>query len=247
MRSIPVAAPLCLLSMVLALGLSAPCWAQEAPGAGAPDEDPFAKEEIEQTAPPLADPIAPVNRGLFAFNDKLYFWVLKPVATGYSYVVPETARVGVGNFFRNAAMPIRMVNCLLQGSLKGTGIELARFGVNTTVGVAGFGDPARGWLKLHPRDEDFGQTLGVWGMGQVCYITWPVIGPSSLRDTIAWPVNAVLDPLTYVPGVGLLRTVNDTSLRLGDYEELKANALDPYIALRDAYNQHRRHAVYTRK
>ncbi len=211
------------------------------------DEDPFAAEDDEATPPPIGDPLRRVNRGVYHVNDKLYFWVLRPVSRGYKAVLPEIARVGVRNFFDNVAMPVRMVNCLFQGDLRGTGTELARFGVNTTVGVAGFGDPAKGWLKLHARHEDFGQTLGAWGLGSGCYLSWPLLGPSSLRDTLAWPVNAGLDPATYVPGVGFLRTINGTSLRLGDYEDLKASALDPYVAIRDAYNQHRWHAVKTRR
>jgi len=209
------------------------------------DDDPFAKEEGEVA--PITDPLAPANRAVFRLNDKLYFWVLRPVARGYKAVLPQTARVGVRNFFSNVAMPRRMVNCLLQGNLRGTGVELARFGVNTTVGVAGFGDPAKGWLKLERRDEDFGQTLGAWGLGSGCYINWIIFGPSSLRDTIAWPVDIALDPATFAPGAGFLKTINKTSLRLGDYEDLKASALDPYVALRDAYDQHRRHVIKTRK
>ncbi|MFW6108296.1 MAG: VacJ family lipoprotein [bacterium] len=210
------------------------------------ERDPFEDEAAEEVKP-IPDPVSPVNRAFFTFNDKLYFWVLRPVATGYSYVVPEIARVGVRNFFDNVATPVRVVSCLTQGNLEGTGVVLARFGVNTTVGLAGLADPAKGWLDLEAREEDFGQTLGVWGLGPGLYLNWPVVGPSSLRDTLAFPVNAGLDPMTYVPGVGFLRTVNNTSLRLGEYEQLKASALDPYIAVRDAYNQHRRHAIQTRK
>lgn len=217
-----------------------------APVAGEGEKDPFEQEEGGEVQP-IPDPLGPVNRGLFAFNDKLYFWVLRPVATGYAFAVPQIARVGVRNFFDNAATPVRVASCLTQGNLKGTGVELARFGVNTTVGVGGLADPAKGWLDLEPRDEDFGQSLGVWGLGPGLYVNWPVVGPSSLRDTLALPVDVGLDPATYVPGVGLLRTINNTSLRLGEYEQLKDSALDPYIAVRDAYNQHRKHAIAERK
>ena len=210
--------------------------------------DPFADEPPDdEKAPPIRDPVRGMNRAFYGFNDKLYFWALRPVARGYKFVMPQIARVGVRNFFANVGMPARMVNCLLQADLKGTGTELARFGVNTTLGVGGFGDPAKAWLHLRQRDEDFGQTLGVWGLGTGWYLTWPIGGPSSVRDTVAAPVNIALDPATYLPGVGALRGINNTSLRLGDYEDLKAAALDPYEAIRDAYNQHRWHAVRTRR
>ena len=208
------------------------------------DDDPFAKKE-QAVVPPLADPIKPVNKAFYHVNDKLYFWLFRPIATGYAFVLPKIARKGVRNFFSNVGTPVRLVSCLFQGDLKGTGTEAARFGVNTTIGVAGFADPAQGWLKLRKRNEDFGQTFGYWGIGPGFYITWPLLGPSSLRDTVGLPFNMALNPTTYVPGVGLVSRINNTSLSLGDYEDIKEAALDPYVAIRDGYNQHRRHAVKT--
>jgi len=238
-----------LLAMLLGLGLfvalpSAAIAAQPATTAddAFEDDDPFAKKE-KATVPPLADPIKPVNKAFYHVNDKLYFWLLKPVAQGYAFVLPKIARKGVRNFFSNVGTPVRMVSCLFQGDLKGTGTELARFGVNTTVGVAGLGDPAIGWLKLKKRKEDFGQTFGYWGIGPGFYITWPMLGPSSLRDTAGMPFNMALNPATYVPGVGLLNRINTTSLSIGEYEDIKDAALDPYVAIRDGYNQYRRRAV----
>ena len=211
------------------------------------DVDPFeSKSKDEAPAPPLRDPHQSLNRAFFAFNDKLYFWVLRPVAQGYKAVVPQTARVGVSNFFSNLGMPVRMTNCLLQGDMKGTGTELARFGVNTTVGILGFRDPAKSWLKLKKRDEDFGQTLAVWGMGPGSYVCIPIIGPSTYRDILGLPVNAVLNPATFLPGANAIHQVNSTSLHLGEYEDLKKSALDPYISVRDVYNQHRAHAILVR-
>ena len=195
----------------------------------------------------IADPVRPVNWAFYHFNDKLYFWVLKPVARGWRFVVPKRARVSVRNLFSNVGAPSRSVNCLFQGDLRGSGTELARFVVNTTVGVAGLGDPAKHWLDIEQRDEDFGQTLGVWGLGPGLYLHWPLIGPSSPRDTVGFVVNSALDPATYAPGAGLVARINHTSLTLGDYEALKDAALDPYEAIRDAYNQHRRHAIGIRR
>lgn len=196
----------------------------------------------------LADPLKPVNRVLFQFNDKLYFWVMKPAAQGYSFVVPRPARKRVGNFFDNIAAPIRIANCFLQLNLKGTGVEIGRLGINSTVGVLGLGDPASGW-GLQKRKEDFDQTLGVYGVGQGIYLVLPVFGPSSLRGVVGTAGDVLADPLTYYPedtllrmGIGVSDRVNSTSLRIGDYEEIK-DQLSPYSALKNGYRQHRKHRV----
>ena len=199
----------------------------------------------EDTIRPIPDPIQPVNRAMFQFNDRLYFWVFKPVASGYGWLVPKLARRGVRNFFSNLGMPIRTLNCLLQGQFGGAGTELGRFGINTTVGVAGFGDPAGAW-GLEKQREDFGQTLGVWGAGPGFFINWPLLGPSSVRGTAGSLADAPLYAPKYVPGLTLYERVNNTSLRLGEYEDMKAGALDPYIAIRNAYHQHRQHLVRER-
>ncbi len=213
-----------------------------------PDSGPFLNEIEEMDL--IADPFEIVNRFFFHFNDKLYFWFLKPIGTGYGKVVPEPLRVSVRNFFSNLAMPIRAVNCILQGKFKGFGIEITRFVVNSTVGVAGFGDPAKQVYNLDPQDEDLGQTLGSYGLGPAFYITWPVLGPSSLRDTIGMAGDTFLNPLTYgIENIGYnfavrgYDQVNRTSLKIGDYESLKKSALDPYVSLRDAYHQYRKSKI----
>ena len=201
--------------------------------------------DVPQVA--IADPLEPINRVFFAFNDKLYFWVLRPIAKGYRYAIPEPFRVGFRNMFSNLAMPIRAVNCLLQGKFKGFGRELLRFVVNSTAGFLGFGDAARIGMHLDPQDEDFGQTLGVYGAGPGIYINWPIFGPSSIRDTIGMAGDFFVDPLHYMVS-GTRETiavrggdkVNRVSLSIGDYESLKKAALDPYVAVRDAYFQYRR-------
>lgn len=198
----------------------------------------------------IADPLEPLNRVFFIFNDKLYFWLLKPVATGYEKVIPQDIRICVRNFFYNISMPIRAVNCLLQGRIKGFGNELLRFFINSTAGVAGFADPAKHALKLDKQDEDFGQTLGFFGLGPGVYINWPILGPSSLRDSVGMMGDYFLNPLGYAIdstkskiAVGSFDFVNETSLTLGDYESLKKAALDPYVALRDAYYQYRKNKI----
>ncbi|RLB82286.1 MAG: VacJ family lipoprotein [Deltaproteobacteria bacterium] len=198
----------------------------------------------------VSDPLEPLNRVFFAFNDKLYFWLLKPVATGYKKVVPERARVGVRNFFSNLMTPIRLFNCLLQGKFRAAGTETLRFIINSTVGFLGVQDVAKQEGNLKIQEEDLGQTLAVFGLGPGIYINWPIFGPSTLRDTIGMVGDAFLDPINY----GVTRTkyniaikgydrVNKTSLSLGDYEALKKAALDPYVAIRDAYIQYRRNLI----
>ena len=147
----------------------------------------------------IADPWEPFNRAMFTFNDRLYFWVLKPVAEGYSAVLPEPARVSVGNFFSNLRSPIRLVNCLLQANFIGAATELFRFMLNSTIGLAGLFDPAGGEeIGLVRQDEDFGQTLGSYGVGQGFYIVWPFLGPSSPRDTVGMIGDYFSYPISYL-------------------------------------------------
>lgn len=219
----------------------------------AQSKDPFQNDNLdfleeEEKAPPapsIADPLEPWNRAMFQFNDKLYFWVLKPVAQGYKAVTPDPVREGIRNFFHNLAGPLRIVNCFLQGKMAASADEMARFVYNSTFGIAGFLDLAKEHPKLNPPEEDFGQTLGVMGLGHGFFITWPVLGPSSLRDTFGKGGDWFLTPMTYVDdtwtqiGVDALDTINQTSFRLGDYEALKSAAINPYVSFRNAYIQYR--------
>ena len=210
------------------------------------DEEKGEEKEIA----PIPDPLEPFNRAMFHFNDKLYFWVLKPVAQGYNKVVPEAPRVGVNNFFSNLKFPIRFVSCLFQADFSGAAAELGRFAVNTIWGVGGLLDPSSSQqLNLPKRDADFGQTLGVYGVGQGFYIVWPILGPSSPRDSVGIVGDFFLYPVSYISpwydwlAVRGYEEVNTTSLRIGDYEFLKDAAIDPYVALRDAYRQYRQKKV----
>ncbi|UCF84408.1 MAG: VacJ family lipoprotein [Desulfobacteraceae bacterium] len=210
--------------------------------------DDIPQEEFEEDF--IADPLEPINRIFFHFNDKLYFWVLKPVATGYKKVAPEPLRISVRNFFSNLFTPIRAVNCLLQGKFKGFGNELLRFVANSTVGMLGFMDPAKTALNLEKQDEDFGQTLGLYGLGPGFFINWPILGPSSLRGTVGVVGDGFIDPLNYLVDSTLYNAatrgyeqVNTTSLTIGEYESLKKAALDPYVSLRDAYYQYRKNKI----
>ncbi|MBN1850007.1 MAG: VacJ family lipoprotein [Deltaproteobacteria bacterium] len=211
-------------------------------------DDPFGDdEEVLET---IADPLEPINRFFFHFNDKLYSWVLRPVAKGYSAVVPKSARICVRNFFHNIAFPIRFVNCLLQAKFNSAMVELSRFITNSIVGLAGFFDVATTKFELNEQEEDFGQTLGKYGFGPGFYINWPIFGPSSLRDTFGMAGDFFLDPwnqvdLTTEENIGIYTydKVNSTSLSLGEYEDMKKAALDPYVAIRDAYFHYRKNKI----
>jgi phospholipid-binding lipoprotein MlaA len=202
----------------------------------------------------IADPLEPINRAFFHFNDKFYFWVLKPAASGYKAVLPEDLRIGVSNFFSNVTTPIRFVNCLLQANFICGGTELFRFMVNSTFGLGGFLDPAKTEFHVEKVDKDFGQTLGVYGMKPILYINWPILGPSTLRETIGFMGDLSFDPRTYLgfyyaiaayanAGGWVLDKVNETSLAIGEYEDFKKSALDPYVALKDAYYQYRQYKI----
>lgn len=206
--------------------------------------------DLEEPRVTIADPFEPINRVFFHINDKLYYWLLKPAASGYAVVVPEPARRGIKNFFKNLTFPVRFVNCIFQGKFEGAGIEVDRFLINSTIGLAGFMDTAANQFNMKEYDEDLGQTLGSYGIGQGFFIFWPVLGPSSATDTIGMVGDAFLEPLYYLDidtkydaAVKAFETVNKTSLRLGEYEDFEKAALDPYIAFRDAYVQYRQNEI----
>jgi len=206
-------------------------------------------EEGEEEAPQIADPFYIWNKGWYYFNDKFYFWLLKPVSKGYSFIFPEIARIGVSNFFYNITTPIRFVNSILQFKMKDAGNELLRLVINSTVGVGGLGDFAKGQLDIKRKNEDLGQTFGAYGVGHGFYLVWPILGPSSLRDTVGLVGDGFLNPINYIRpvetsiAITAYDTVNYTSLHIGDYEDIIEAAVDPYISIRDAYVQNRKKKV----
>ena len=206
-------------------------------------------EEGEEEAPQIADPFYIWNKGWYYFNDKFYFWLLKPVARGYSFIFPEIARIGVSNFFYNITTPIRFVNSVLQFKMKDAGNELLRLVINSTAGVGGLGDFAKGQLDIKRKNEDLGQTFGTYGFGHGFYLVWPILGPSSLRDTVGLVGDGFLNPVNYIRpvetsiAITAYDTVNHTSLHIGDYEDIIEAAVDPYISIRDAYVQNRKKKV----
>ena len=221
-------------------------WDVNSPGGTAIDE---LEEDLLRQHVIIPDPLESINRIMFGFNDGAYFWVVKPITEAYAGVVPEPVRIGIGNFFHNVGTPSRLVNCLLQGKGSAAGTEVHRFAINTTVGVLGFGDPARDQWGLEPAQEDLGQTLAVYGLDEGCYVVWPLLGPSTLRDSLGMLGNQFLNPVRYVEpselaiGISSLRGVNQGSLRIGEYEILKSAAVDPYVAMRAAYVQYRRRQI----
>lgn len=227
--------------------------AEKAEQAGEPDDTSTDIEEGENGNQVIADPLAPMNRAMFHVNDKLYFWVLKPVSQGYADVVPEYVRTGFSNAYDNLKAPARMINNLLQLRLKRAGNEFVRFLVNTIVGIGGFDDIANDVLDIKKQEADFGQTLGHYGVGHGLYIVWPVLGPSSLRETVGFVGDRFMYPLTYIStsdlpieatvGISAHEKVNDSSFKIGDYESFIKAVVDPYVAMRDSFLQYRRKKI----
>ena len=227
--------------------LSASCYGGDADLEALLDDDFEEEEELV-----IHDPLEPVNRVFFTINDRLYFWLLKPVGKVYSSVLRDEAVRGcISAAFHNIMAPVRVVNSLLQGKFKQSGTEVARFTINTLLGAGGLGDPAAEEFGLTKADEDFGQTLGFYGVGQGIYICWPLLGPSSARDTVGMAGDYFLNPMQYLlasdpganAGLTALRIENAATLNGKDYEALVDQAFDPYVALRDIYYQHRRSLI----
>lgn len=208
-----------------------------------------APDRQRQSAGQKLDPWEQWNRKVFAFNEGLDEKVLKPVATAYQNVVPGFVRRGVSNFFGNVQDAWSAVNHFLQGKPESGMQMVARFHMNTLFGVLGLLDPASE-AGLERQPEDFGQTLGVWGFGAGAYIVWPVLGPSSVRDSAAMPLDRSASPALlfndYGGELGLL-TVQLISTRadlLGATRVIDEIALDKYSFVRDGYLARRRSLVY---
>ena len=210
---------------------------------GAPRvEDPASDGEVH-------DPWEGMNRGIFAFNEAADRWVVEPLATAWDFVLPEPVLLGIDNFFDNLSFPRRFTNDLLQGKPRKAGEDLGRFLVNTSFGVGGLFDPGftRGWFTRH--DEDFGQTLGVWGVPDGPYLVLPLLGPSNPRDTAGLVVDGYLEPeryfLPFYASVSLtgISLVNGRALVLEEIRDERAAAFDFYAAVRRAYVQYRANEV----
>lgn len=187
------------------------------------------------------DPWEGVNRVVFNFNDKLDTYTLKPLAQGYQKVTPNFLEDGIGNVFSNLGDVVVLTNDLLQGKVHDAGIDTSRILFNTTFGVLGFFDVATR-MGLQKNDEDFGQTLGAWGLGSGPYVVLPLLGPSTVRDAAGRVPDAFLQPyphMDHVPTRNVTRAVNVVDLRAGLLSAEKMITGDKYIFVRNAYLQNR--------
>ncbi len=196
------------------------------------------------------DPWEAFNTKMFAFNLNVDRYVFKPIATGYDWILPDPVEEAIGNAFHNVGFVGRVVNNLLQGKGKGAGIEVARFVINSTLGVAGLFDVAQDGFGLDALDdEDTGQTLAVHGVKPGPYLVLPLLPPTTVRDGVGFIGDLALDPLNYVlPFSSQIATrgsenVNDRSLNLERFQGAEEATLDVYAAVRDAYLQKRAKAI----
>ena len=229
--------------------------------------DPFAKED-EGVVEEDYDPWEPFNSKIFEFNQQLDKWVLKPVAQGYNFIMPDRLQVGIHNFFYNVRFPPRFFNNLFQGKLKGAGIEVERFLINSTAGVGGFIDVAER-MDITTPEEDTGQTLGFYGVGPGPYLVVPFLPPFTVRDFVGYfadialnPINWLVLPIIEVDGIPSVIShpnrntttiiqlstrvgdiVNERSLSLEKFQGVEEATLDLYAAVRNAYLQARQRQI----
>jgi len=196
------------------------------------------------------DPWEPFNEKMFNFNrEVLDRYFLKPIATGWDFILPDVVQRGVRNMFDNLDVVRRVVNNTLQLKFAGAGTELARFTINSTVGVAGFFDIAKDAFGIEQRDEDTGQTFGTWGMGPGPYLVLPFLPPATVRDGIGYVFDGAMFPPSYfIPWWGTIagtftETVNERSLNLDRFERVAETTVDLYGAVRNAYLQRRAAAI----
>ena len=196
-----------------------------------------------------SDPLEPVNRVVYRFNDVVDRAVFKPVAKAYSKITPTPVQTGVGNFFSNLGEPVVIVNDVLQGKLPQGASDSARLVFNSTFGVLGIIDVAT--PMGHPKhNEDFGQTFAVWGAGEGWYLVLPLLGPSTVRDAVGLPLGYALDPVARHEVVRernsfyALRTIDTRARLLGVSRILDTAALDEYLFTRAAYRQRRWDLIY---
>ena len=197
------------------------------------------------------DPLEPFNRAVYQFNDALDKVIMKPVATVYREVLPDVVRTGVTNFFSNLYDILTALNNLLQGKIADAASDVGRIAVNTTLGLAGLVDLATE-VGLEKHKEDFGQTLGRWGIADGPYLQIPFFGPSSFRDAVGMFVDVKVDPIRWIwrdhiatrNSLWGLHFVNLRATLLDSTKILEEAALDPYEFQRDAYLQRRRNLVY---
>ena len=201
----------------------------------------------------LNDPFEPMNRATLGFNNALDVVLIKPTAKGYRAIFPKPVRVSIYHFLKNLRLPLVFINQILQGKISPAGTTLGRLVINTTIGLAGFFDPATG-MGIKEYNEDFGQTLAVWGTNEGAFVMLPVLGPSSVRDGVGFVADFLLDPFGW-----FLKDIHQSSLsfaqrgmegidfrerHMEEIDDLKKSSVDLYAAMRSAYRQHRRGKIY---
>jgi phospholipid-binding lipoprotein MlaA len=221
----------CLVALLCAAALASACAPPGARGARA-------------SFRPDYDPLEPLNRKVFWFNDQVDVHLLEPAARGWDWIVPDRVQRSVSNFFVNLRFPIVTVNDLLQAKVRNGASDVGRFAVNTTVGVLGLFDPATSW-GLEQHVEDFGQTLGWWGVAPGPYLVLPFIGPSNPRDTVGLAADSAASVTSFfvdgfiLAGAKVVETVNFRSLLLEEIKTAKSTSFDYYTFVRNAYFQRR--------
>ena len=207
----------------------------------------------------LFDPLSGYNKIMTSFNDQFFMNVLNPISKGYAYITPETMRIGISNFFENIMFPVRFSNNLLQLKFKNANEELGRFTINTFCVLVGFMDPATNELNMTPHKEDFGQTLGFYGIGDGFPVVLPILGQSNLRDMVGLGADSYVSALSTtgdsdlnykIPnnfeqelGIKSFEMINSTSLKLGQYETIRKDCTDLYPLLRDIYAKSRKKQI----
>ena len=209
-----------------------------------PADDPDAVAEFQQ----INDPLEPMNRGIFDFNQKLYDYGLTPAAKAYRYVVPQWGRDRVADILNNLKSPVTLINDLLQGNFTRGGVTVVRYVLNSTFGVAGIMDVATPMgIPGHPADA--GETLAVWGMGEGFYLVLPLFGPSNPRDGIGLGADSFMDPLSWYlndnhmrwvsTGRFLVNGLSAYEAHMDQFADVKRSSLDYYSAMRSLYRQYR--------
>ncbi len=239
--------PLLALALIAALASTTSCAVKgDAPPSKAA---PVASAEVSDLGPQDNDPLEPVNRGIFKVNEVVDGLVLKPVAHIYRGVLPAPVRTGVHNALTNLSAPVVFVNSALQGDNTNMANTLGRFLINSTLGVAGIFDVASEMGVAKANKKDFGQTLGVHGVGPGPYIVLPILGPSNLRDGFGLAADTAMDPFTYIfdmpttIAVDSVRIIDRRTELLPLTDRVYRDSLDPYATLRSIYQQHRTKVV----